>query len=76
MQSDNAWETADKLRTLPGVADVTLFGAELHATLKPGVEITTTKQLLRESVRYQVTFTEVVPTLEDLFIALTREEHK
>jgi ABC-2 type transport system ATP-binding protein len=74
VQTDHPWQTADQLRTATGVADVTLFGSELHATLNPNVEIAAVVQLLPDQLRSTLTVTELVPTLEDLFIALTREE--
>lgn len=76
IQSDHPWETADRLRTAAGVADVTLFGSELHATLKPDVVVEVVVQSLPDQLRSDVSVTEVVPTLEDLFIALTREERQ
>ena len=76
VQTDHPWQTADQLRTATGVADVTLFGSELHATLKPNVEIAAVMQSLPDQLGSTVTATELVPTLEDLFIALTREEQQ
>jgi len=74
VQTDQPWQTADQLRTATGVADVMLFGSELHATLMPNVEVAAVIQSLPDQLRSTVTATELVPTLEDLFIALTREE--
>jgi ABC-2 type transport system ATP-binding protein len=76
VQTDQPLETADRLRIATGVADVTLFGSELHATLKPNVEVDSVILSLPEQLRGIVTATELVPTLEDLFIALTREEQQ
>ncbi len=74
LQSDHPWQTADQLRAVAGVVDVTLFGSELHATLEPHADIATILQSLPAELRDTVTTTDLVPTLEDLFIALTREE--
>jgi ABC-2 type transport system ATP-binding protein len=74
--TEHPWETADQLRTATGVADVTLFGSELHATLRPEVEVGAVIESLPGHLLGTVTATELIPTLEDLFIALTREELK
>jgi ABC-2 type transport system ATP-binding protein len=74
LRADNPWQAADQLRMAAGVADVTLFGSELQATLKPNVEIAAVIQSLPEPFGRAVSATELVPTLEDLFVALTREE--
>jgi ABC-2 type transport system ATP-binding protein len=76
LRADNPWQAADQLRMATGVADVTLFGLELQVTLKPNVEIAAVIQSLPEPFRRAVTATELVPTLEDLFVALTREEQR
>jgi len=76
VQTDHPWLTADQLRTATGVADVTLFGSELRAALKPNVEVAAVIQSLPDQLGSTVTATELVPTLEDLFIALTREEQQ
>jgi ABC-2 type transport system ATP-binding protein len=74
IQTDRAVETADQLKTAGGVADVTLFGTELHLTLKPDAVVADTFAFLPPDLRSAITATELVPSLEDLFIALTREE--
>jgi ABC-2 type transport system ATP-binding protein len=74
IQTDRAFETADQLKTAGGVADVTLFGTELHLTLKPDVVVADTFAFLPPDLRSRITATELLPSLEDLFIALTREE--
>ncbi len=74
--SERPWETADDLRTLNGVDDVTLFGSELHITLAAGYSPAQVLQEVQKESGAQISFEQVTPTLEDLFIALTREESK
>lgn len=76
IEASDSWQTADSLRMIPGVVDVTLFGSELHATLRSDTDIAKVIAALPQQIRATVEATELVPTLEDLFIALTREEMK
>jgi ABC-2 type transport system ATP-binding protein len=73
VDADLGAQFVDMIRTADGVVDVTLFGAELHLTLKQGFTIESVLQRVPANMREKLNPRPLVPTLEDLFIALTRE---
>ncbi len=67
------WETADKLRSVPGIGDVALFGSELHVTLNAGEDTDRLASVIRQIDPAAATMTAMEASLEDLFIALINE---
>jgi ABC-2 type transport system ATP-binding protein len=59
-----------KLQGQPGVADIAYFGSALHAS---GVDRAKLEKAVSKAAAPGVEWREVRPTLEDAFIALTRE---
>ncbi len=63
------------LQTVPGVEDVTVFGATLHARVVSGDDPAATVKRALESDGVEVSVIELAPTgLEDAFLYLTREQ--
>ncbi len=71
--SAKPWEMVESLRTIDGVADVALFGSELHLTLRPGADYDSVQAAIRNRESSDVTLIAITPTLEDLFISLISE---
>jgi ribosome-dependent ATPase len=64
-------ERLAELRQLPGVEDATLFGETIHAMVDDRVSPTAIRDHLHLSAS-QLEIREVPPTLEDVFVTLTR----
>jgi ABC-2 type transport system ATP-binding protein len=69
LQCEDQQKTIAELEKLPGVLTVQPAGADLHLFLDPSV---TNPDKLASTVPFR--FRTIVPSLEDVFIALTREE--
>src|SRR4051812_48380117 len=61
-------EKLAKLRALPGVRDATLFGQTIHVL----IEHSLTEEMLKREIGDEVIVREVAPSLEDVFVTLTR----
>lgn len=64
-------ERLTELRRMPGVEDATLFGETIHAMVDERVSPTALREHLRLSPS-ELEIREVPPTLEDVFVTLTR----
>jgi ABC-2 type transport system ATP-binding protein len=69
LQSDDKQKTIADLAKQPGVLTVQPAGADLHLFINPEI---TTPEKLASAARFS--FRPIVPSLEDVFIALTRED--
>jgi len=69
LQSEDHRKTMAELGKQPGVLTVQPAGADLHLFLDPNV---TTPEALAKTTPFR--FRPIVPSLEDVFIALTREQ--
>jgi ABC-2 type transport system ATP-binding protein len=69
LRSDDKQKTIADLAKQPGVLTVQPAGADLHLFINPEI---TTPEKLASAARFS--FRPIVPSLEDVFIALTRED--
>jgi ribosome-dependent ATPase len=68
-------ERLPELRTLPGVLDATLFGETIHAMVEDRLSPTALQRKLVPSTG-EAEIREIPPTLEDVFVTLTRNAEK
>ena len=61
-----------RARSLPYVEDVTIFGNALHLLVEAGVSDQTIAADLEAAARARVTIRPIEPTLEDVFVRLTK----
>jgi ribosome-dependent ATPase len=61
--------TLPRLRAVPGVRDATLFGEVVHVLVETGVS----EARLREAVGGDIEVRPITPTLEDVFVTLSRQ---
>lgn len=64
------------LRTLDGVEDATLFGRSIHLLIRNEIGEDQVGAALRRSEVSLVSFREIEPSLEDVFVMLTRKHTK
>jgi hypothetical protein len=62
-------------RALPYVKDATIFGRELHLVVDQHIGFDRLRSDLVASARRIDTIEHIEPSLEDVFVALTRERH-
>lgn len=67
-------ERLPQLRSLPGVLDATLFGETIHAMVEDRLGPSTLQNELGEDGKPDIR--EIPPTLEDVFVTLTRNAEK
>jgi ABC-type multidrug transport system ATPase subunit len=63
-----------EIRALPAVADATIFGETLHLRVGPHWSESEAGEVLRRLGERDWSFREVRPSLEDVFVTLTRRE--
>jgi ABC-type multidrug transport system ATPase subunit len=73
IQAEEIMPTFAALRSLPYVRDATIFGRELHVLVSSGASV---EQLANDLTRYATpdSIRRVDPSLEDVFVTLTREQ--
>ena len=64
------------MKKTPGVVDATIFGQSLHLLLEEGVTETELNNALRPHSVHAEAFRPMKPSLEDVFVMLTREKSK
>ncbi len=73
---NNARDARTFLRGRTGVLSAETFGSELHSFLEPSTDAASVSQALSEKGFDSVEVREIVPSLEDSFIALVRREER
>jgi len=68
-------EVFQALQHVPGVREATIFGASVHVFLEPGVTLDRVLAALPPALREDVEARRIEPSLEDVFVTLTREAH-
>ncbi len=61
------------VQAVPGVREATIFGASVHVFLEPGVALRDVLAALPPRLRESVRSRAIDPSLEDVFVTLTRE---
>lgn len=62
------------LRALPDIVDATIFGESIHILARQGTEGAGIEGFLRKSDMARVECRRVLPSLEDVFVTLTRQQ--
>ncbi len=62
------------LRRLPGIIDATIFGESIHILARKGTDTISIENFLREEKMAHVECRRVPPSLEDVFVTLTRQQ--
>jgi len=62
------------LRKLPGIIDATIFGESIHILARQGTDAIGIENFLREAKMAPVECRRVLPSLEDVFVTLTRQQ--
>jgi ABC-2 type transport system ATP-binding protein len=77
LRCDRAQEVAQWIEPLPGVRDVSLFGAGLHVvSLDAAVAKTAIREKLDSKGITQYTLEKILPGMEDVFISLIEEDDR
>jgi len=66
-------EIFQAMQAVPGVREATIFGASVHVFLEPGVALDDVLAALPPALRASVQSRAIDPSLEDVFVTLTRE---
>ncbi len=61
---------------VPGVSEATIFGESVHLLLAPGAAAGTVLAALPEGLRSAVRTRPITPSLEDVFVTMTREAQR
>lgn len=62
------------LRGLPGIIDATIFGESIHILARKGIDGADIEKFLRGEKMFQAECRRVLPSLEDVFVTLTRQQ--
>jgi hypothetical protein len=73
VECDQAMVALEKLRGLDGVADATLFGQNIHLLARREVHNETIRAALAGAGLHVHDVREIEPSLEDVFVMLTRK---
>ncbi|MCB9824475.1 MAG: ABC transporter ATP-binding protein [Planctomycetes bacterium] len=73
LRTDHLTEVFQALQGVPGVREATIFGASVHVFLEPGTSIESVVDALPTALREGLETRSITPSLEDVFVTLTRE---
>ena len=73
LETERLTEVFQALQHVAGVREATIFGASVHVFLEPGASLETVLATLPETLREGVRTRRIEPSLEDVFVTLTRE---
>lgn len=76
VEGDNMSPMLAKLRNQPSVKSSFAFGDKIHITIEPGLKIEDLGKYLIENGFEDVAITPVKPTIEDCFMALTKDDYE